>query len=679
MMRSGNQPRIVTPWLGGLLACCLGGGEALSAEQLMTEAEFFGELPVVVSATRLSQPRNETPAAVTVIDRELIEASGAIEFVDLLRLVPGFQVAAFNGNLSVLSAHGTGAPWFARVQVLVDGQSNYHTAFSGLEWAHLGVALEDIERIEVVRGGNIPSYGANAVQGTINIITRHPAETQGLSAQATVGSRDTGNGFLRYGGRAGVMDYRLSAEYRENDGFPGANDHTRLHGLGFRGIANPSERDELDIHLGFQDSRFGVQMHFPYEFGDRELRTDYQFLRWTRSLDQDQAFFLQFSRDHYDSDEDSRLLVSDWFGVDPTLVPSITGGEPDQYFSFNHFNVEGDRYNLELQHDLRPRDDLRLAWGAGYRWDRWWSQLLDRDDRVSGYSGRLFGTLEWRPWEQLVVNLGAMWEQTRLTGSTLSPRLGLNYHLNPQQTLRVAISRAHKSPSLHEEYWRTMLRLDNGDPLYLWMESEGDLDPEVRDLVEIGYQGNWFDGGLQLDLRLYHETIRDAVIYGLDLECPQPLVPGLCYRVGNLMSYDANGLELELAYRPWSRGLARLSYAYADLDGDAAYSVRPPQDYGLARTAPRHSGSLLLQQGFGAGWQASLVWYHQGETDWYVDGDRVPGYDRVDLRLAREIRLPKADATLELLVHNLGDEYLEFAERNRFGTRGFLRLGVRFR
>ena len=114
-----------------------------------------------------------------------------------------------------------------------------------------------------------------------------------------------------------------------------------------------------------------MQLHFPYGFGDREVRTDYQFLRWTRSLDQDQAFYLQFSPDHYDSDEDSRLLVSDWFGVDPSPVPLITDGEPDQNFSFNHFNVEGDRYNLELQHDLRPHDDLRLAWGAGYRWDRW--------------------------------------------------------------------------------------------------------------------------------------------------------------------------------------------------------------------------------------------------------------------------------------------------------------------
>lgn len=104
----------------------------------------------------------------------------------------------------------------------------------------------------------------------------------------------------------------------------------------------------------------------------------------------------------------------------------------------------------------------------------------------------------------------------------------------------------------------------------------------------------------------------------------------------------------------------------------------PTRRYGLSRTAPHHSGGLLLQLGWGAAWRASLVWYHQHETGWYVDGDRVPAYDRMDLRLARSLRLDEGGLTLELLVQNLGDEYLEFGVRNRFDTRGFLRAGTRF-
>ena len=176
------------------------------AAEIASERDYFADIPIVVSATRLRQRVTDTPVSVTVIDRALIEQAGVVHLVDVLRLVPGFQVGHSSGNLFTATAHGTGAPWFARLQVLIDGQSRYHTTFSGLDWVNLGIALADVERVEVVRGANIATYGDNAIMGTVNIITRQPFQDQGLFLQGTVGSRDWGQGVLRYAGRLGPMD-----------------------------------------------------------------------------------------------------------------------------------------------------------------------------------------------------------------------------------------------------------------------------------------------------------------------------------------------------------------------------------------------------------------------------------------------------------------------------------------
>ncbi len=677
----GGKKSGLRPLLAFALSAPATAGEA---QTLASEEDFFGEIPVVVSATRLSQPLNATPAAVTVIDREMIEASGAVELVDILRLVPGFQVAHTHGNLFTVSAHGTGAPWFSRVQVLVDGHSIYNTAFSGLDWANFGISLVDVERVEVVRGPNISTYGANAIQGTVNIITYQPFQVQGTLVQTTLGDPKRRDGVLRHAGILGGLDYRLTLEHRENQGFDGRVDSTDLNGLSFRGVYNPTSEDELDIHLGYTRSEMGVQLHFMFPPEERDVTTDYQFLRWTHSEGSEDSWYIQFSRDHYDTDENTRIRVSDWLGLTPGTVPQVLGGQPDQGISFNNFTAFSDRYDLEFQHFWSPASDLRLAWGAGYRWDELKHFLIDRPQGVSDDTGRLFGNLEWRLSDALLLNFGAMLEHSSMVGSTVSPRLGLNYALTEDHTLRASVSRAHKNPSLLEEHWRTLLRLDDGTPVYLYTSSLGDLEPERRDVAEIAYLGRWLEGQLQFDARLYHEEVNGAVIYALDgypdLACPeQPLGLGWCYRVGNFMDYRVSGLETQLMFRTSPKDFIRLHYAYADVDGTVPDNLRPASEHNLARTAPRHSGGVLVSHLFPQQWEASLAWYLADETDWYLDGGLVDGYSRLDLRLAKGFRAGRADGKLELILQNLGSDYEEFTPLNRFETRVLLRGGLQFR
>lgn len=159
--------------LAGVQACA---DQALAA---VSETDFLGELPVVLSASRMSQPVNDAPAAVTIIDRDMIQASGFRDIPDLLRLVPGFSVAYTRDNTWAVGYHGLADAYSRRFQVLVDGRSIYSPHFGAVHGGDLPVAIEDIERIEVVRGPNAAVYGSNAFLAVINVVTQSAAQAQG--------------------------------------------------------------------------------------------------------------------------------------------------------------------------------------------------------------------------------------------------------------------------------------------------------------------------------------------------------------------------------------------------------------------------------------------------------------------------------------------------------------------
>ncbi len=163
-------------------------GAELDDEQLGSLA-----VPEVLTPVRLKQPRTEVPASVTVIDRELIEASGVRELAEVLRLVPGMVVSQRSGWDSVVSYHGTNRRNSRRMQVLIDGRSVYQAGLATIEWSDIPLAIEDIERIEITRGPDTAAYGANAFLGIINIISKHPDDSERLRLKLTRGSSGTEN------------------------------------------------------------------------------------------------------------------------------------------------------------------------------------------------------------------------------------------------------------------------------------------------------------------------------------------------------------------------------------------------------------------------------------------------------------------------------------------------------
>lgn len=179
--------------LGAAIAC------PHAAWSAITEAAFLDEMPVVLSVSRMSQPLNEAPAAVTVIDSEMIRASGFRDIPDLLRLVPGFSVAYTRDNTWAAGYHGLGDAFSRRFQVLVDGRSIYSPHYGAVYWTDLPLSIDDIERIEVVRGPNAAIHGANAFAAVINIITKTAAQVQGESVSLQFGEQDMRGFTVRHG------------------------------------------------------------------------------------------------------------------------------------------------------------------------------------------------------------------------------------------------------------------------------------------------------------------------------------------------------------------------------------------------------------------------------------------------------------------------------------------------
>ena len=218
----------------------------------------------ITSVSKKPQTVSRAAAAVFVITSDDIRRSGASTIPDLLRMAPGIQVGQISNNTWGVSSRGMDGRFTNKLLVLVDGRSIYTPTFSGVYWDVQDTVLADIERIEVIRGPGAAIWGANAVNGVINIITKSAAATQGGLVEASAGSSDRGTGSVRYGGKVGeIGHWRLYAKGFERDGSivesTGArgNDYWQQQRVGFRTDLTPSGRDAVTIQGDYYDGRSG--------------------------------------------------------------------------------------------------------------------------------------------------------------------------------------------------------------------------------------------------------------------------------------------------------------------------------------------------------------------------------------------------------------------------------------
>src|ERR1700733_12625109 len=218
----------------------------------------------VTSVSKTEQTLSRAASAVFVITPDAIRRSGATNIPDLLRMVPGLDVARINANTWAVSARGFNVHFSNELLVLLDGRSVYTPTFGGVFWDVLDLPLNNVERIEVIRGPGGTVWGANAVNGVINIISRKASETQGTLLVAGDGNLEQGFGTAQFGGRAGKStDYRVYAKYLNQGQFPslsgadGADGWRMLRG-GFRTDSMLSSSDTLTFQGDLYSAREGT-------------------------------------------------------------------------------------------------------------------------------------------------------------------------------------------------------------------------------------------------------------------------------------------------------------------------------------------------------------------------------------------------------------------------------------
>jgi iron complex outermembrane receptor protein len=656
-----------------------------SASLLETEADFTGDIDMVISATRIRQPLTESPASITIIDRDMIAASGAIEIADTLRLVPGIQVSYPQGNQMAATYHGMGDAWPRSMQVLIDGRSIYQPSFADVDWMMLGLVLEDIERIEVIRGPNSPLYGSNAVSGVINIITRLPYQDRGTSARITAGDLATRDAVVRHGGRAGSLDYRVTLNYQESDGFDGnlnsTNDNRNLAAASFRGNWHPRPSDEVDIQLGYAGGDLGggaEPRHEPPPH-DKQVSSSYEFISWRRTQEDEADLRIQFYHNAYDSDDNYRDLISHAFDIPAALVPVLLDGNPDQLVDFGLYDYAGERYDMELQYTSPKSGRLRTVAGAGIRLDRLKSEVMtNRSDWIDDFSQRVFVNLGYRASDQLLLNFGAMVENSEHFGAHLSPRLAVNWLFNSQHSVRASYTRAIRNPSLIESHFNRVNKLDDGTPYFIDFLAN-DPGHEKLTSVELGYIGHWLNHRLMLDAKLFYEKTDERIRFVDDPTVPQPF-PAIPFQVGTLINDNftkIHGGEFQLKYQAGPRDF--ISLQLSKLDTEIRWRKQTNPDIFNVfedKFAPRYTISTLLSKSLPQGFEVSAAYYHVSRMIWLGDGDRIPGYDRVDARIARRWRTAGSNMMLEAIVQNLGNDYITFRDENFFETRAYLRFSI---
>lgn len=613
---------------------------AYAIEEFVTEHSYLQEFPVFLTVSRLSQPLSETPNSMIVIDRQMIESSGFNSVVELLRLVPGMYVGNVGANTPFVSLNGVTDQYSRRMQVLVDARSVYLPPFGGVDWNGLPLLLEDVERIEVVRGPSAASHGTNSFYGVINIVTKEPVGADLDKLTFTRGERGMSKVLAQHIRTGERLDYRFSAGVQgdEGDNAQVLNDGSRNKIFSMRANLRASSSDSLEFQFGINRADVGKGVRGQPEkeaFRTATTQNDFQQLTWMHAWDSGDETRLSYYRINRDYTDPMKAI--NW-----SVAPTVFGEDVSR----------GLRHDLEIQNTNQLGRDNRIVWGGGFRYDFAEQALLLSSPRVLNQS-RLFVHDEWRPTEATVLNMGTMLEDDGAGHSNNSPRISINYHLNSQHTLRTSYATATRNPVMAEMYLRTAA---NRYWSRAYVPPLNALRPEKIKSSEIAYVGQFEHWSL--DGRLYHEQVADIIALDYYADLSDPLNPKSSFK--NLTDGTFEGLEISAAYR-WDKG--RVNFSYARQWAGCRFSSYPTQYFNTLpisasetlgqmlahayqtdyldlcdESVPMNSASLLLGQQLFETLNISAGYYYRDSvrvTDVYSDLPAESPMHRIDFRLAK--------------------------------------------
>jgi len=629
-------------------------------------ADFFDEAPLILTASRMSKPLSESPASVSVIDRQMIEASGVREIADLFRLVPGFIVGYHSGNTPVVTYHGMGQIFARQLQVLVDGRSVFVPSFGGVPWSNLPLLIEDIERIEIIRGPNAVTYGANAFLATINIITRHAAEDFGSRYSITSSDNshpDIKDAYVRVGYHHEDLDWRFSAGTMNDDGFADINDSKEINKVNFRLDLLSGSNHFWTLQLGASNSinGKGFEGENTDVERDNEATNSYANLLW-ESIQSNTTSTLRLTH--------TRQEVIDNFTPDPFTLGPFTG-----VTTFVNFDRFSRRTDLEFIQSREIDRDLRVVYGGSFRQDRVKSIFLFNDDAFHDVdTSRLFSSVEWRIDDNWLVDFGATLEDSSITSPKNSPRLSILRKLGTDHTLRFVASNAKRNPILYEFEGMTVYSANIPAPgpgdidIQTWQGNDR-IMPENIISYEIGLRSQFLTPNISSDIKLFSYKVTDLLTNADTSIDKNPSFPtlGFIETSENLLDADVIGIELSFDYAVNRNLIYRSGLSILDIEAN---------DQNLRDSFADRSGFISAHYRFKKSHELSSIYYYIDEMEW-IDGGFVPSINKLDFRYAYQID-PKSETQVELIVQNILEEFSDYELENIHERTIFLRFSGGF-
>lgn len=680
-------------------------GNCLATPEAFSEQSIIQELPIVLSASRLSQPLSEAPNAMTVIDRNMIVASGFRNIPDLFKLVPGMYVSYYKGSQAIVSYHGLTDQYSRRMQVMVDGRSLYMSPNNTVDWSNLPITIDDIFRIEVIRGPAAASYGANSTQGVINIITRDASGVDGKNIKITHGTKGINDESAYFGTRGEQLDYRMTLGYTADNGYdnlstppnnikPPENrltnnsyDNNQARLVNYRGNYHPNGKDSFDVQIGFnhdvQEVGFVDKNPTPINPASTNSNpphnliayTNFLQFGWNRQLESGSELNLKYYHIQEDQQETLHVYLHGIYCPGPIGNTGYCPGPVVQGLSVG-------RDQLEVQHTLTTSESNRLVYGANYQRNLVNGQssipplrfLISTSPVIENY--QVFANDEWRINPSLLLNIGAMIEKDNSGHNNQSPRVALNFHLTPQHTFRTGISVAYRTPALTETNFPMISPGVPGAPGVLiipnaTIDSPG-MVPEKLVSHEIGYIGEFPDWSTSLDLRFFMDQFSNGIILNATTTA---FVNGL--------SADYHGFEatLKKSWDETSHLTFNFAHDFASSNSStftSTSSKAPWTSDTLAASIPKNSASVQYSQRLIDNYSVSTSYYYQGFLQPFDRGtiDFQPTQHRVDIRIARQLHdIRGLKGEVALVVQNVfKTDYTEYNASNLFNQREYFTM-----
>ncbi|MBW8832767.1 MAG: TonB-dependent receptor [Burkholderiales bacterium] len=533
--------------------------------------ESTGDIPIVITPTRIKQSQADAPASVTVITSEFLKRYGVRSVVEAMRFVPGMQVTMADGNQYQVNYHGSNALNPRRMNVMLNNVSLYQVTIAEVRWDTVPVSMDDIERIEIIRGPDSASYGPNSMMAVVNIITKHPIDVAGWFVAADVGTNNNSRATLRYGGTtSGGTTYRLSLEHYESGGFdlssgtvarPSFNNDLRTNRFSLSTVMPLGERTEMRTEAALWGAVRGFSRVETNALTPSPLETNAGYLSASvnhqLSADHEISFRGYFASNHqaqeWRTGYPQASLLPQMFAMwqaNPTYAPAILAGRVPSggtagddalaqtaiqaiaalgpaarqlaFATVNQDFVEN-RLELEMQDSNVFSPTLRTVAGFGLR--------LNRGSSETYFGGSVFnsvlwgfGNVEYRLGKRSTLNAGAYVENSRLGAPAIAPRAALNFKVDEFQSLRFVVSHGFRSPDIHEQKsnWTYTFRdvtpvQFEGARLYQSAISTEFLGNEHITSYEIGYFKRAPQYGLTFDIKGFYEHLYHLISERLSL------------------------------------------------------------------------------------------------------------------------------------------------------------------